>query len=110
MVPFMPDRSEWHTPVHRIATRTKPGSVSTTSTLSSTSSVSSPMFRSTAARMIPPPVRPAALPGLLRQSVTGSTLAQMSETLGFWKIAQEDPGRLAIVDPDGTQTTYGELY
>jgi long-chain acyl-CoA synthetase len=34
----------------------------------------------------------------------------MSETLGFWKIAQEDPGRLAIVDPDGTETTYGELF
>jgi long-chain acyl-CoA synthetase len=34
----------------------------------------------------------------------------MSDTLGFWKIAQEDPGRLAVVDPDGTETTYGELF
>ena len=30
-------------------------------------------------------------------------------TLGFWRLAQEQPDRLAVVDPDGTEVTYGEL-
>jgi long-chain acyl-CoA synthetase len=29
--------------------------------------------------------------------------------LGFWKIAQEDPSRLALVEPDGTEISAGEL-
>jgi long-chain acyl-CoA synthetase len=34
----------------------------------------------------------------------------MSETLGFWKIAQEDPERTALIDPSGGVVTYGELF
>ncbi len=30
-------------------------------------------------------------------------------TLGFWKLAQEQPDRLALIDPDGREVTYGEL-
>ena len=30
-------------------------------------------------------------------------------TLGFWKLAQEQPDRLAVVDPEGSEVTYGEL-
>ena len=29
--------------------------------------------------------------------------------MGFWKYAQDDPGYLAIVDPDGTEHTAGEV-
>ena len=29
--------------------------------------------------------------------------------MGFWKYAQEDPGYLAIVDPDGTEHTAGDV-
>ena len=32
----------------------------------------------------------------------------MSE-VGFWKLAQEDPAHLAVVDPEGSETTAGEL-
>jgi long-chain acyl-CoA synthetase len=34
----------------------------------------------------------------------------VSDTVGFWKLAEEDPGRLALVDPSGAEVTYGELY
>jgi long-chain acyl-CoA synthetase len=34
----------------------------------------------------------------------------VTETLGFWKIAQEDPGRTALIDPSGTVVSYGELF
>ena len=34
----------------------------------------------------------------------------MTDTTGFWNLAAEDPGRLAVVDPDGRQITYGELH
>jgi long-chain acyl-CoA synthetase len=34
----------------------------------------------------------------------------MTDTTGFWKLAEEDPGRLAVVDPDGRQVTYGDLH
>jgi hypothetical protein len=51
---LMTERSEWHTPVALIATLTKPASTSTTLALLTTSSVSSPVFRSTAARMVVP--------------------------------------------------------
>ena len=34
----------------------------------------------------------------------------MTETLGFWKIAQEDPDRTALIDPSGTEVSYGELF
>jgi long-chain acyl-CoA synthetase len=30
-------------------------------------------------------------------------------TLGFWRLAQEQPDRLAVVAPDGAEITYGEL-
>jgi long-chain acyl-CoA synthetase len=30
--------------------------------------------------------------------------------LGFWSIAERDPDRLALVDPAGSRTTFGELY
>ncbi|MFP3899945.1 MAG: acyl-CoA synthetase [Acidimicrobiia bacterium] len=33
----------------------------------------------------------------------------MTDTVGFWKLAEEDPGRLALVDPSGAEVTYGEL-
>lgn len=29
--------------------------------------------------------------------------------LGFWKIAEKDPNRLAYIDPEGTSYTYGEI-
>src|SRR2546422_9564505 len=33
----------------------------------------------------------------------------MTDALGLWRIAAEDPSRLAVVDPDGREVTYGEL-
>ncbi len=33
----------------------------------------------------------------------------MSGMLGFWAVAQEFPDRLALVDPDGAEQTFGEL-
>jgi long-chain acyl-CoA synthetase len=33
----------------------------------------------------------------------------MTEALGLWRIAAEDPGRLAVVDPDGRSLSYAEL-
>jgi long-chain acyl-CoA synthetase len=35
------------------------------------------------------------------------TLRDMS--IGFWKIAEEDPGRVAVTAPDGSETSAGEL-
>lgn len=32
-----------------------------------------------------------------------------TDVLGFWKIAEADPERLAVVDPDYNEITYGEL-
>jgi long-chain acyl-CoA synthetase len=29
--------------------------------------------------------------------------------LGFWRIAQETPDRLAVVTPDGEEHSFGEL-
>ena len=29
--------------------------------------------------------------------------------MGFWRIAQEQPDKLCLVDPDGVEVTYGEL-
>ena len=34
----------------------------------------------------------------------------MTDTVGFWKLAEEDPDRLAVVDPSGREVTYGELF
>jgi hypothetical protein len=51
MVPFMPETSEWHTPVASILTLTSPGPTGPSSTSSLISSFSSPVLRSTAARM-----------------------------------------------------------
>jgi long-chain acyl-CoA synthetase len=33
----------------------------------------------------------------------------VTEALGLWRIAAEDPSRLAIIDPDGREVSYGEL-
>ena len=33
----------------------------------------------------------------------------MTDTVGFWTLANEDPNRLAVVDPSGAEVTYGEL-
>ncbi len=33
----------------------------------------------------------------------------MTEALGLWNIAAEEPGRLAVADPDGREVSYGEL-
>jgi long-chain acyl-CoA synthetase len=30
-------------------------------------------------------------------------------SVGFWKLAQEEPSRVAVIGPDGTETTAGEL-
>ena len=30
--------------------------------------------------------------------------------MGFWKLAEEEPERLAVVDPSGREVTYGELF
>jgi hypothetical protein len=54
IVPFMHDRSEWHTPVASILTRTSPGPTSTSSMSSRISSSASPMLRSSAARIVSP--------------------------------------------------------
>ncbi len=32
-----------------------------------------------------------------------------TDAMGFWKIAEADPGHLAVVDPDCEEVTYGEL-
>jgi long-chain acyl-CoA synthetase len=34
----------------------------------------------------------------------------MSDTMGFWLIAQEQPDKLCLIDPDGVEVTYGELF
>ncbi|MFZ6002907.1 MAG: acyl-CoA synthetase [Actinomycetota bacterium] len=34
----------------------------------------------------------------------------MTDTLGFWKLAEEGPQALAVVDPSGREVTYGELF
>jgi long-chain acyl-CoA synthetase len=34
----------------------------------------------------------------------------VTDTVGFWKLAEEDPARLAVVDPSGREVTYGELW
>ena len=39
-----------------------------------------------------------------------SAAPNATPTLGFWKLAEENRERLAIVAPDHTQITYGELY
>jgi long-chain acyl-CoA synthetase len=33
----------------------------------------------------------------------------MGETLGFWALAVEQPERVAVIDPEGREVTYGEL-
>ena len=33
-----------------------------------------------------------------------------TDAMGFWKIAEADPGHLAVVTPDYDEYTYGELY
>lgn len=33
----------------------------------------------------------------------------MSDVVGFWKLAETEPDRTALVDPDGREVTYGEL-
>ena len=33
----------------------------------------------------------------------------MTDALGFWSIAEADPGRVAVVDAQGRRTTFGEL-
>ena len=33
----------------------------------------------------------------------------MMETLGFWRLAAADPGRVAVIEPDGTEYTAGGL-
>ena len=33
-----------------------------------------------------------------------------TEAIGFWKISEADPDRVAVVDPDYRETTFGELY
>jgi long-chain acyl-CoA synthetase len=32
-----------------------------------------------------------------------------TDVIGFWKVAEADPGHLAVVDPDYNEMTYGEL-
>src|SRR5439155_7683002 len=54
-VPAIADRSEWQMPVAPTATRTMPGPVGTSSASSTTSSRSSPITRSTAARIASSP-------------------------------------------------------
>jgi long-chain acyl-CoA synthetase len=33
-----------------------------------------------------------------------------TDVVGFWKIAEADPGHLAVVDPDYNEMTFGDLY
>ena len=33
-----------------------------------------------------------------------------TDAIGFWKIAEADPGHLAVVDPEFNEMTYGDLY
>src|SRR5680860_262911 len=33
----------------------------------------------------------------------------MTETVGFWKLAQDEPDRLAIAEVDGREVSYGEV-
>jgi long-chain acyl-CoA synthetase len=33
-----------------------------------------------------------------------------TDAVGFWKIAEADPGHIAVIDPDHRVMTYGELY
>jgi long-chain acyl-CoA synthetase len=34
----------------------------------------------------------------------------VTDTVGFWTLAEEDPNRTAVIDPSGREVTYGELY
>jgi long-chain acyl-CoA synthetase len=34
----------------------------------------------------------------------------MTDATSFWKLAETEPGRLAVVDPDGREITYGDLH
>ncbi len=38
-----------------------------------------------------------------------SSLRESSAPIGFWRIAESDPDRLAVVDPEGGEVHYGEL-
>ncbi|MBK1788701.1 acyl-CoA synthetase [Prauserella cavernicola] len=38
-----------------------------------------------------------------------TTSAQALDTIGLWNLAAERPDLVAVVDPDGTELTYGEL-
>jgi long-chain acyl-CoA synthetase len=53
-------------------------------------------------------VQTCALPILVR---TRSRFVAVSNepTAGLWNIAADDPGRIALVDPDGREVSYGEL-
>lgn len=33
----------------------------------------------------------------------------MTDTVGFWKLAEEDPDRVAVIDPEGREVSYGDL-
>ncbi len=37
-------------------------------------------------------------------------MTEASPTTGFWAIAQEEPDRLAVADPDYNEATFGELF
>jgi len=34
----------------------------------------------------------------------------VTDTVGFWTLAEEDPHRIAVLDPSGQEVTYGELF
>src|SRR5262245_54110951 len=46
---------------------------------------------------------------LLPNTATRSSLLPMADELGLWQIAHARPGMLAVVSPDGRETTYAEL-
>ncbi len=45
----------------------------------------------------------------MAEPTTADPAAPAGPTLGFWRLAQEQPDRLAVVAPDGAEITYGDL-
>src|SRR5688572_4447499 len=109
MVPFSTDRSEWHTPVASIFTLTSPAPTSTSSMSSRTSTLSSPMLRTSAARNAHPPGWFPNWNTFYSDAPSDAKPRGCSAMSGFYKYAEDEPGFVAVVEPDGTEVRAGDL-
>ena len=110
MVPFSTDRSEWHTPVASILTFTSPGAhVDELDVVPDLERVVADVAEQCSAHVCPPGgwSRTGTRSSLtLRQKRKPGGPRAMS---GFYKYAQAEPDFVAVVDPDGTEHTAGDL-